>query len=133
VVIQTYYPDHPAVRLACRHDVTTFVAEEMVFRRSFRYPPAMRLALVRYESEREDASRTAARDGVDAAAPLPDRVRLRGAAPAPLERIRSLWRWQLLISAPNRESLREVLERIEARPVPSSVRRIIDVDPLSTL
>jgi primosomal protein N' (replication factor Y) len=133
VVIQTYYPDHPAVRLACRHDVTTFVAEEMVFRQSFRYPPAMRLALVRYESEREESSRKAARDGAEAAVPLPDRVRLRGPAPAPLERIRSLWRWQVLISAPNREALREVLERIESRSVPSNVRRIVDVDPLSTL
>jgi primosomal protein N' (replication factor Y) len=133
VVIQTYYPDHPAVRLACRHDVTTFVAEEMVYRQSFRYPPAMRLALVRYESQREEASRKAAGDGARAAAPLPDRVRLRGPAPAPLERIRSLWRWQVLVSAPNRETLRAVLERIESRPVPSSVRRIVDVDPLSTL
>ena len=75
----------------------------------------------------------AARDGAQAAVPLPERVRLRGPAPAPLERIRSLWRWQILISAPNREALREVLERIESRPVPSSVRRIVDVDPLSTL
>ncbi len=39
--------------------------------------------------------------------PLPQRVRLRGPAPAPLERIRGLWRWQILLSAANRELLRE--------------------------
>jgi primosomal protein N' (replication factor Y) len=133
VVVQTYYPDHPAVRLACRHDVSTFLAEEMVYRRSFAYPPTMRLGLVRFESDRESLSRQAAEEAARAAAPVPDRVRLRGPAPAPLERIRSQWRWQLLISAANRDLLREVLERVEAVPVPSGVRRVVDVDPLSTL
>ena len=44
-----------------------------------------------------------------------------------------LGRWQLLISAANRELLRGLLERIEAEPVPAGVRRVIDVDPISTL
>jgi primosomal protein N' (replication factor Y) len=133
VVIQTYYPDHPAVRLASHHDVKTFLEEEMVYRRSFAYPPTMRLAVIRFEADRENASRTAAEEAARAVMPVPDRVRLRGPAPAPLERIRSLWRWQILVSAANRELLRGVLEKIEALTVPSGVRRIVDVDPLSTL
>jgi primosomal protein N' len=60
-------------------------------------------------------------------------VRLRGPAPAPLERIRNHWRWQLLLTAANRELLRELLEKIEGLTVPRNVRRIIDVDPTSTL
>ena len=52
---------------------------------------------------------------------------------APLERVRGQWRWQILLSAGNRELLRGLMEKIEAVPVPSRVRRIIDVDPLSTL
>ena len=43
------------------------------------------------------------------------------------------WRWQLLLTAANRELLRECLERIEGLAVPRNVRRIIDVDPASTL
>ncbi len=133
VVIQTYYPMHPAVRLACKHDVTTFLEEEMVYRRSFSYPPLTRLALIRFEATDERRCRSAAEDAARAAAPVPERVRLRGPSPAPLERIRSNWRWQILLSAANRELLRDVLARIEARPLANGVRRIVDVDPLSTL
>jgi len=133
VVIQTYYPEHPAVRLACNHDVTTFLSEELVFRRSFSYPPVTRLALVRFEATSERLARDGAEAAARAVTPVPERARLRGPAPAPLERIRNHWRWQLLLSAANRELLREMLEKIEAQPVPRSVRRVIDVDPISTL
>ena len=133
VIIQTYYPDHPAVRFACGHDVDAFLAEELVFRRAFAYPPAARLALVRLESKNPNAARAAAEGASEAIARPPDGVRIRGPAPAPIERIREYWRWQILISARNRDVLRSVLERAETAPLPGSVRRIIDVDPLSTL
>jgi primosomal protein N' (replication factor Y) len=133
VIIQTYYPDHPAVRHAASHDVASFLDEELHFRAAFGYPPNTRMAVVRYESGDRLAASAAATAAGRAAAPLPPGVRLRGPAPAPIERIRGSWRWQLLLTAPNRELLREVLERIEASPPPRSVRSVVDVDPLSTL
>jgi len=133
VVIQTYYPDHPAVRHARDHDVESFNREELTYRQAFHYPPAVRMALVRFESASLDAARAAAEEAARAARPLPDAVRLRGPAPAPLERLRGRWRWQLLVSAPDRQRLRQVLEGIDTLPVPRNVHRVIDVDPLSTL
>ncbi len=133
VIIQTYYPDHPAVRFACHHDVDAFLEEELVFRRAFAYPPAARLALVRFESRNQNSARQAAEDAANALGAIPDGVRVRGPAPAPIERIREYWRWQILFSARNRDMLREVLERAESPSLRKSVRRIIDVDPLSTL
>ena len=88
---------------------------------------------MRFESSNEGLCREAADAAAQIVSPAPERVRLRGPAPAPLERIRNRWRWQLLISAANRELLRELLERIEAIKIPKNVRRIIDVDPASTL
>ncbi len=133
VIVQTYYPDHPAVRHAAAHDVEAFSREELVFRRTFGYPPAARMALVRFHGEHQERTRSACRAAAEASAPLPGGVRLRGPAPCPLERLRGHWRWQILLSAPNRAALRTVLERIEALKVPSAVHRVIDVDPLSTL
>ena len=133
VIIQTYYPDHPAVLYACGHDVDAFLAEELVFRRAFAYPPAARLALIRMESKNQNAARAAAEATADAIGPPPDSVRVRGPAAAPIERIREYWRWQILVSARNREILRAILERAENARIPGSVRRVIDVDPLSTL
>jgi primosomal protein N' (replication factor Y) len=133
VIIQTYYPDHPAVRFACRHDVVSFLSEELVFRRAFAYPPAARLALVRLESRNQSAARRAAESAAEAIGRPESSVRIRGPAPAPIERIREYWRWQILISTRNRDTLRALLERAESFPVPRNVRRIVDVDPLSTL
>lgn len=133
VIIQTYHPEHPAVRFACRHDVSSFLDEELVFRRAFAYPPAARLALVRFESKNPESVRAAAENAAAAVTPPAEQIRVRGPAPAPIERIREYWRWQLLISARNRAALRAALEAIEQSTPPRSVRRIIDVDPLSTL
>ncbi len=115
VIIQTYYPDHPAVRHAAGHDVASFLDDEMVFRNAFGYPAdhshggrALRV------EQQPRAPAAPPRRAARAAAPLPSGVRLRGPAPAPIERIRGSWRWQLLVTAPNRELLREILERIEA-------------------
>jgi primosomal protein N' (replication factor Y) len=133
VVIQTYYPDHPAVRHASSHDVTSFLEEELVFRRAFSYPPATRMAVVRWESRtRRDAMR-AAEESIVSVRPIPPGVRIRGPAPAPLEKIRNMWRWQVLVTAPNRDLVRDVLAGIETVTLPDNVRRVIDVDPLSTL
>jgi len=133
VLIQTYHPDHPAVRHACDHDVESFNRDELTYRQAFQYPPAVRMALVRFESVSGDAARDATEEASRAARPLPEGVRVRGPAPAPLERLRGRWRWQLLVSAPDRTRLRQVLERIDALPVSRKIQRIIDVDPLSTL
>jgi primosomal protein N' (replication factor Y) len=133
VIIQTYYPDHPAVRHATSHDVASFLDEELVFRRAFSYPPVARMAVVRWESKNDSLVRRAADEDARRASPTPAGVRLRGPAAAPIERIRGRWRWQILISAPNRDLLREVLDRIELEPPTDGVKRIIDVDPLSTL
>jgi len=133
VVIQTYYPDHPAVRCAVRHDVAGFYAEELVTRRAFCYPPAARMVLVRFEATSEARARQHTEEAAAAAAPLPDGVRLRGPTASPLEKIRNRWRWQLLVTGTNRGALGKVLERIEACSLPAGVRRVIDVDPVSTL
>jgi primosomal protein N' (replication factor Y) len=133
VVIQTYYPDHPAVRHARGHDVSAFMAEELVFRRAFGYPPATRMALVRWESKVRRDAQEACEEAARLVGAAPSRVRVRGPAAAPIERIRSQWRWQLLLTAPNRDPLRDALAGIERTPTPDGVRRIIDVDPLSTL
>src|SRR5436190_1718593 len=42
-VVQTLYPDHYSIRHACRQDYAAFYGDEMHFRRSMRYPPAVAL------------------------------------------------------------------------------------------
>jgi primosomal protein N' (replication factor Y) len=133
VVIQTYHPDHYAVRAALDHDVRAFAEEELRYRTAFRYPPATRLALVRFESAKESAAVSAAQAAARAVEPVPDGMRVVGPTPAPLARLRGKWRVHMMLLAPTRPPLRDALNAIAALAVPHGVHRVIDVDPQSTV
>lgn len=133
VVVQTYHPDHHAIRATLTHDVEVFASEEMRYRQAFRYPPAARMALVRCEALREGAARDATEAAAAALSAPPAGLRVIGPAPAPLQRLRERWRWQLLLLAPTRPPLRQALARVAALPLPRGVHRVIDVDPQSTV
>jgi primosomal protein N' (replication factor Y) len=133
VVIQTYHPDHHAVQAAVEHDVQGFADEELRYRQAFRYPPAARLALVRWEGSGEQATFAAAEHGAAALAEVTGGLRVVGPAPAPLARLRGKWRVHVLLLAPGRPPLRDALARLAALPLPPGVRRVIDVDPQSTV
>ena len=132
-MIQTYHPDHYALRAAITHDVKGFAEEELRYRTAFRYPPATRLALVRFEAANENAAVAAAQAAARAIEPVPPGMRVVGPAPAPLARLRGKWRVHLLLLAPSRPPLREALTAISAVTVPRAVHRVIDVDPQSTV
>ncbi|MEP6768792.1 MAG: primosomal protein N', partial [Acidobacteriota bacterium] len=128
VHVQTFHPQHPAIQRAAAHDVDGFCAQELVFRRSFFYPPFCELAAILVSSsDRERAAETAA--SVAAEAEGAPGLRLSGPAPAPLERLQGRWRYQVLLRAPDRKTLLAILEAsIPERP-PSGVQIAADVDP----
>lgn len=133
VVLQTYHPDHYAIQAALRNDDEVFAEQEMRFRRVFDYPPFTRLALLLVRDSnrerglariREIAERLRLHRG--------DReLRLTGPAPAPLERLRGEWRFQLLVRCASGSHLRAALRgALERRTDPSL---LVDVDPYQLL
>ena len=42
-IVQTLYPDHYSIQLACRQDFPAFYERELQFRRAMRYPPMISL------------------------------------------------------------------------------------------
>ncbi|MEP0773213.1 MAG: primosomal protein N' [Acidobacteriota bacterium] len=133
VVIQSYQPDHHAVRAAATHDTEGFLTAELRYRQAFRYPPITRLAVVRFEAAVEAVAHDAAAAAADALAPGVEGVRMLGPVPAPLQRLRGRFRVQLLLVSAGRTALREALGRVAAVPVPRGVRRVVDVDPQTTV
>lgn len=134
-IVQTLYPGHYSIQLACRQDYPAFYERELHFRRSMLYPPVIALVNVVIRSRTfagamDDASDVAQRLG-EAAANRDFRVL--GPAPAPLGRLRGEYRAQLLLKGANRKRMRErLLEALAARPELAR-RAIVDVDPLSVL
>jgi primosomal protein N' (replication factor Y) (superfamily II helicase) len=133
VVVQTYFPDHYAIRAALDHDDELFAREEMRFRRAFHYPPYTRMVqlLVRDgdRGKAEAAARKIAR--AIAADPASREVRTAGPAPAPFERLRNQWRYQMLLRHPSTKLLHGLLDR--ALPEKLDVDLVVDVDPYDLL
>ncbi|HVR99789.1 MAG TPA: primosomal protein N' [Thermoanaerobaculia bacterium] len=133
VVIQTYHPDHYAIQAALHQDDAGFAREELRFRRVFHYPPYTRMVqLLVQDKDRERAWNRMLEISHDLAAhPLSRSVRLSGPAPAPLERLRGEWRFQLLLRSAAGKDLHRLLQEVLPRqPAPELT---IDVDPQQLL
>ena len=50
VLVQTFAPQHYAIQHAQAHDFHGFYAEEIAYRKRLNYPPAVRLAAIRFEA-----------------------------------------------------------------------------------
>ncbi len=112
VLIQTYYPEHYALRHAKEQDYEGFYNEEIKFRERLGYPPFFVLAsiLIKHR-DHSYASKNAniLRRSLDAANTARN-ARFLGPAPASLSRLKNEYRLQIIIKSINRRSLRETLD-----------------------
>ena len=112
VLIQTYYPEHYALRYASDQDYEGFYNEEVRFRSQLSYPPFIVLASILIKNTDEDAAKRNAsivRNSLDAAN-ADKSCRILGPAPASLSRLKGEYRIQILVKSASRKRLREMLE-----------------------
>ena len=135
VLVQTFCPDAPAIQLARTHDYLGFVRHEMAERRGRGLPPFGRLARLIARGPDETGPRRfleAVAEAIRASGVAG--VRLVGPAPAPISRIKDLYRFHLRLQAdtarPIQEALRAVLPTLSP---PGEVELAVDVDPVSLL
>ncbi|HVC44758.1 MAG TPA: primosomal protein N' [Candidatus Binataceae bacterium] len=139
VLIQTYAPHHYSIRAARDQDYARFIRRELDLRRELMYPPFARMALVRVEgADNARTSQLAARAaGVLGRFARPDTMRILGPAPAPIERIKQRYRWQVAVKARELNDLRAALTAMRAEVATAAeaahVRVIIDIDPINML
>jgi primosomal protein N' (replication factor Y) (superfamily II helicase) len=142
-VVQTLYPDHYSIRHACRQDYGAFYADEMHFRQSMKYPPAVALINVVVKARTRQAAMEDASTIAEALRPSlqrrgtgdrnADQWRVLGPAPAPLGRLKGEHRAQLFIKSTHRTAMRKaVVAVLDERPELKR-RTIVDVDPMSVL
>ncbi len=139
VFIQTRVPNHHAVVCAVTHDYLRFVHEEASGRVSPPYPPNIRLANIVFSGM--DAMAT---DDLAVAATAwlrelletqrLDGVTVIGPAPCPIERIKTRWRWHVLLKCAQAGELTRVSRYfMEKFSVPPSLRVTLDRDPVALL
>ncbi len=98
VFLQTYSPDHYAIRAAAAHDYVGFASQELEYRQQTSYPPYAELAriLVWGEDQHKVAS-TAKQAAKGCMSVLNSPEQLVGPSAAPLEKLKGKHRWHLLI------------------------------------
>ena len=130
-------PDHYALRLACTQRFEDFYAQESRYRKAMFYPPFTSLAgIVVQDRDAGAAARLARRvsDILDSA--RTDQIRILGPAPAPLEKLKQVFRHQLLVKSSSRPALHHALATLKLRLEDEKVsptKVIVDVDPVSLL
>lgn len=142
VIVQTFNPDHPAVR-SLNEGNRDFVDSELETRRGAMYPPFAELVNVLVTSpDAKAASRGAERmkkiletelEGMGAT--------VLGPAPAPLSRIRGQYRWHALVKCGDlskvgsgiRKAVAVFHDYARTFPPEAEVRVTVDVDPVSLL
>jgi primosomal protein N' (replication factor Y) len=135
VIVQTYAPDHPAISAAADHDYRRFAESELPLRKTFGMPPYGRLVrligrgpaekpVIAYLEKLADAFQSEAHAS----------VRVFGPAPAPILKIRNLYRFHLQLRCSNSKPLQNLLKTVPARLLaPHRIELAIDVDPITMM
>ena len=119
VLIQTINPDHYAIRFASAQNYEGFYEKEIQFRKLMRYPPFSALANVLVRSEKQEEALAMSAELGRLLDPAPEGLKMLGPAEAPVPKLKSEFRYQLLIKATSRKQLNELLQQLRqlcARP-----------------
>ena len=137
VMIQTRNPGHYCWKYILDNDFEGFYQKEIELRRKYRYPPFVKLALMRFDYPRHWA------DGESRVREIAKELRILareaelevlGPAPAPLSLLRGRKRYHCLIKAKAWSTIRQVCSRVMVGNKPGSKLRIsLDLDPVQML
>ncbi|HZZ29306.1 MAG TPA: primosomal protein N' [Pirellulales bacterium] len=140
VLVQTFSPDHPAIRAAVKHDFRAFAGQELPLRVAHGYPPITTMirlvirgasheqtkAFAQYMGER--LRETILRLGPDS------EIRVLGPAAAPFAKLRGQHRFHLQLQSADGDQLRTIIRQATAGlEVPENILWTADVDPLDML
>ncbi|MGO8786593.1 MAG: primosomal protein N' [Terriglobia bacterium] len=139
VLVQTFFPDHYAIRMAADQNYEVFFDKEMRFRRMMHYPPVTALAnVIAHGSKLEQAALVAKQVG-DFLIPLEkttEGVKILGPTPAPLAKLEGRFRIQFLIKCTSRARLSTILRRLtdyaDQQGIPPR-SLMIDMDPANIM
>jgi len=144
VIIQTYNPNHPSIKMAVTQDFLRFHDAEISLRKELDYPPFHRL--VNFRMVGNSLSRT--RDYATTLGALSmdlqqknhsfrNTIEILGPAEAPWEKLKGKYRWQMLIKGQDHRVLHSFTEKVLLSLKPrirgSGVRVTADVDPVNLL
>jgi primosomal protein N' (replication factor Y) len=137
VVVQTFSPEHYAIRRAKDHDYPGFYGDEIALRRELGYPPFSRMVNLRITGIKEDRVAEKARSiGVLARrlslnGAVGGKVEVIGPAEAPIAKIKGRYRWHILLKGRDIKALHTLAGNILWEMRRDSFDIKVDVDPVN--
>ncbi|MBI5675859.1 MAG: primosomal protein N' [Nitrospirae bacterium] len=133
--IQTYEPEHYVFDYVRDHDYKGFYDKEIELRKELSYPPFSKLVRIVFNFKTKESAKNIMKDiSKKMKTAEGSGVEILGPAPAPIAKIRNLWRWHLILKGKNSKVLRkkstEILEMLKDI---KDVRTDVDVNPISML
>ncbi|MGH9432616.1 MAG: replication restart helicase PriA, partial [Terriglobia bacterium] len=139
VLVQTFFPEHYAIRLAADQNYAGFFSKEMKFRRLMHYPPITALANVIAQDEKLEKAAAIASEMANFLKRETEGshvFKVLGPNPAPLARIEGRYRIQFLIKSSSRTQLNALLRRLadgcEGSAIPPRAC-VMDMDPFNMM
>jgi primosomal protein N' (replication factor Y) len=133
VIVQTFTPSSGPIQFSRHADYAGFAAAELASRREFQYPPYRHIIHHLFRGPNPEklqffASQWARRVGEA----FGSRLELRGPTPAPIEKIKGLYRWQLWYFTPGVSQVIGELARLrDGFAWPGDITQTLDVDPVN--
>lgn len=135
VLVQTFHPDHPCIKLAVKHDYRTFADAELASRSLHQFPPSARLARIIFRCR--DAMRVqkaAERWGLLLQVHLPKGIKILGPAEAPLKKLEGWYRYHVLVLSGSVKTLHGTIRAVQAAyEAIEGVEITVDIDPVGML
>jgi primosomal protein N' (replication factor Y) (superfamily II helicase) len=129
-IVQTYAPEHPAVRYAAAHDYEGFADEELRERSNAGFPPAQRLVYLGVIGRSRECVLRVARRYARVAREA-ELAEVLGPAPYPIARVNNEWRYRIALRSAKPRPLR-ALVRDRILPLAradQTTRLAVNVDP----
>lgn len=135
VYIQTYNPEHYVFEYVKNNDYKGFFQKEMSLREELSYPPFSKMVRIVLKFRTRDMGEKIIKEVLEIINKTSSRgIDILGPSPAPIEKIRNLWRFHLIIKGKNSRNLRskasEILHMLKEI---DNVKTYVDVDPISLL
>lgn len=137
VVLQTYTPELPVLKLASEHDYLNFFTPELESRKAFDYPPFARLTRLLVSGEDELIVESVTEILAEELSKLFEdeaeegELKILGPAPCLIERIKGRFRYHLIIKNRGGDRLQELLvDYLRGRQFGPEVNLAVDVDAL---
>ena len=138
VIIQTYQPEHLAIRAAAEHDRTILLGADLEVRNRLGYPPYVTLCDIVISSlDEEKASIAAEQVGECVRARCGNAtgdgsMTILGPVACVLSRLKGRHRYHVLVKAPRGSAVGEIVTEVLATvKLPREVRVTVDIDPVS--